>query len=85
MRGCWWRDSNPQGRMPSDVKGHRVYQFRHTSTWLAILAIPKAKTSDPTRTAASHMHDAIAVCGVNNRINAVRYSRTLALFFGYGD
>ncbi len=30
-RGCWWRDSNPQGLSPSDVTGHCVCQFRHTS------------------------------------------------------
>jgi len=67
--------------MPSDLRDHRVYQFRHTSTWLAILAIPKAKTSDPTRTAASHKDDVMAVCAGNNRINAVRYSRTHAFFW----
>ena len=65
-RRCWWRDStrsaaeapqapelNPQGLSPSDVTGHRVCQFRHTSTsWLRTPAIPKAKTRDPTRAAA---------------------------------
>src|SRR5438105_12384044 len=52
-RGCWWRDSNPQGLSPRDVKGLCVYQFRHTSTsWLRTLAIPKDKTRDPARAAA---------------------------------
>jgi hypothetical protein len=40
-------------RRVNGLRGHSVYQFRHTSTWLAIPVIPKAKTSDPTRTAAS--------------------------------
>src|SRR2546425_12317702 len=26
-RGCWWRDSNPQGLSPRDVTGLCVYQF----------------------------------------------------------
>src|SRR5690349_2892989 len=30
-RGCWWWDSNPQGLSSSDLTGHRVYRFRHTS------------------------------------------------------
>src|SRR6266571_802307 len=30
--GCWWRDSNPQGLSPRDVRDLRVYRFRHTST-----------------------------------------------------
>src|ERR1043166_9294195 len=30
--GCWWWDSNPQGRKAGDLRDHRVYQFRHTST-----------------------------------------------------
>src|SRR5205823_14739845 len=52
-RGCWWWDSNPQGLAPRDVRGLRVYRFRHTSTSLATTpAIPKAKTRDPTRAAA---------------------------------
>src|SRR5437762_9079710 len=34
-RGCWWWDSNPQGLAPRDVRGLRVYRFRHTSTSLA--------------------------------------------------
>src|SRR5207249_10406372 len=31
-RECWWWDSNPQELSPSDLRNHRVYQFRHTST-----------------------------------------------------
>src|SRR5436189_10605 len=28
-RRCWWRDSNPQGLSPRDVRGLSAYQFRH--------------------------------------------------------
>src|SRR6266576_5275399 len=72
LRGCWWQDSNPQGREPRDVRSLRVYQFRHTSTWLAILVIPKAKTSDPTRTAASRRDDAAQVSAAGNQTSANR-------------
>src|SRR5437773_899139 len=31
-RPCWWRDSNPHELSLSNLRGCRVYQFRHTST-----------------------------------------------------
>lgn len=36
----------PTRAEPSDLRDHRVYQFRHTSTRLTILAIPKAKDAE---------------------------------------
>ena len=67
------------------MRGHRVYQFRHTSTWLAILAIPKVKTSDPTRTAASRRDDAVEVSAAGNQTSADRSprARSASRFSGY--
>src|SRR6266704_977421 len=38
-RRCWWRDSNPQGLSPRDVRGLRVYSFATPAPrWLRTLA-----------------------------------------------
>src|SRR5207237_6096377 len=54
--GCWWWDSNPHGLSPSDVTGHRVCQFRHTSTTpVANRGKHKAGTRDLTRATAPRL------------------------------
>ena len=52
---------------------------------LAILAIPKAKTSDPTRTAASRRDDAVEVGAAGNQTSADRSprARNASRFSGY--
>src|SRR6185295_7604178 len=56
------------------MRGHCVYQFRHTSTWLAIPVIPKAKTSDPARTAARG-----SIMWFTNRLGGIKRLRAGSL------
>src|SRR5205807_4738589 len=62
-RRCWWRESNPQGLSPGDVRSLCVYQFRHTSTSPAAnLGKPEGQDAEPRkscRTATSGCSSAV--------------------------
>ena len=68
---------------PSDLRDHSVYQFRHTSTGLAILAIPKAGDVGPHNALPPRTDTMRWQCSYQIIKRAQHVSRERTRFFGY--